>query len=804
MLITLFDWSQSPTVVHLIVWALGLVGEATILLSFALMVAGSQYVVGAHPPSGADQWDTIDLGIGAVRLFLVALMVCIYVILAAKKHLKERLPLDEESHRSSSGESSPLLSSNASATNYHTNTNGEAINGHAASSAASDTTDASYQQQDESAAFYRPEKLPHKTWFEYCRGYSVFFPYLWPNNSLRLQGIVLLCFILVVIQRVVNILVPAMVGQVTDLVDESHLSGSAPWTQLGLLILFKLLQGPSGLLGSARAILWIPVSQHTYRALTTAAFEHVHSLSLDFHLGKRTGEVLSALNKGASINQFLEQMTFQVLPMLVDLFVAIVYFYVRFGPMYALIVSVITFYYLYLTIRMAATRADQRRDMVNADREEEAVKNDSITSYETVKYFNAEGFEFNRYRDAIINFQTAEAKVTWGINHMNMCQSMVFMCGMLVAILTCAFQVSQGTRKVGDFVELVTYLGQLQGPLNFFGTFYRTVQQAMISGERLLELFKIQPTVVDQPHVEKLPACTGHIKWDNVGFSYDKRRPALHGLSFECTPGSTTAFVGESGGGKSTVFRLMFRYYNCSSGSIRVDGRDVKDLTIDSVRRSIGVVPQDTILFNETLMYNLRYANPAASDEEIFEACRAAAIHDRIMAFPDGYNTKVGERGLRLSGGEKQRVAIARTILKNPQIIMLDEATSALDGETEQKIQSKLISGKFGSGRTLLIIAYVAQPPSFLMHVAANMRMQSSVIDHHPRGPDHRAARRQHCGKGHARAAARHEGALRLDVGEALPRRACRRAGPRHDTKSKEAAVPGKHIPQRRELGRLQ
>ncbi|KAK0623309.1 hypothetical protein B0T14DRAFT_426482 [Immersiella caudata] len=710
VLITLFDWEGSPDVVHLIVWSLGLLGEATILLSFAILVTESSYVVNEPAAHNSNPWDVIDLGIGAVRLTLMALLVGLYLALSAKKYLKNRRLLDEEASRSDTDETSPLLNGNGDATNYHTHSNGHATNGHSRGGAgfenSSSDTDTGYQKQDEQAAFYRPEKLPHKTWFEYCRGYTVFFPYLWPSKSKRLQVVVMLCFILVVIQRVVNILVPMQTTRVTNDLEKSESGIEMPWEQLGLLITYKLLQGPSGLLGSARALLWVPVSQHTYRALTTAAFEHVHSLSLDFHLGKRTGEVLSALNKGASINQFLEQVTFQVVPMLVDLLVAIVYFYLQFGPTYALFVSIITFYYLYLTIRMAATRADQRRDMVNADREEEAVKNDSITSYETVKYFNAEKYEFKRYRDAIIAFQVAEAKVTWGINHMNICQSMVFMCGMLVAMMTCAFQVSRGERKVGEFVGLVTYLGQLQGPLNFFGTFYRTVQQAMISGERLLELFKIQPTVVDTPSTETLSDCDGRIEWHNVGFSYDKRRPALRDLSFECKPGSTTAFVGESGGGKSTVFRLMFRYYNCHEGSIRVGGRDVKDLTIDSVRRFIGVVPQDTILFNETLMYNLKYANPCATDEDVYEACRAAAIHDRIMAFPDGYLTKVGERGLRLSGGEKQRVAIARTILKNPRIIMLDEATSALDGETEQKIQSKLISGKFGAGRTLLIIAH--------------------------------------------------------------------------------------------------
>lgn len=684
-------------------------GETIVLIAFLFTVTGGNddAHLAADPEDGFASWDVVDLSIGGIRLCLVLSSVGLYAAVARRRQEETRVH-DEEAQQSDADEASPLLNANR---DYHGHANGHATrnahygstNGSGARRDSNGPGEQGCQVREADAAFYRPDKLPHKTWFEYCRGYSVFFPYLWPSKSARLQGVVLMCFVLVIVQRVVNILVPAQLGVLTDTFKAGNID--ALWVELGLFILYKLLQGPSGLLGSMRSILWIPVSQHTYRALTTAAFEHVHSLSLDFHLGKRTGEVLSALNKGASINQFLEQVTFQVVPMLVDLLVAIVYFYVRFGALYALFVSIITFYYLYLTIRMAATRADQRRDMVNADREEEAVKNDSIMSYETVKYFNAERREFDRYGDAIKKFQEAEAKVTYGINYMNMCQSVVFMCGLLVALLTCGYQVSRGDRTVGDFVLLVTYLNQLQGPLNFFGTFYRTVQSAMISGERLLELFKIQPTVVDKPGVKPLLECTGHIQWKDVGFSYDKRRPALQDLSFECKPGTTTAFVGESGGGKSTVFRLMFRYYNCREGSIEFDGHDVKDLTIDSVRRFIGVVPQDTILFNETLMYNLKYANPDATDAEVFEACRAAAIHDRIMSFPDGYLTKVGERGLRLSGGEKQRVAIARTILKNPKIIMLDEATSALDGETEQKIQSKLISGKFGQGRTLLIIA---------------------------------------------------------------------------------------------------
>jgi len=327
-----------------------------------------------------------------------------------------------------------------------------------------------------------------------------------------------------------------------------------------------------------------------------------------------------------------------------------------------------------------------------------------MVSYETVKYFNAEGYEFDRYRNAVGDYQRAEYKVLISLNIMNVTQNLVFTLGLLVTCFIAAYQVTNGQRKVGQFVALLTYMAQLQGPLNFFGTFYRSIQSAMINSERMLELFKERPTVVDEPTAESLPSCEGDIRFDKVKFSYDTRKPALQGLSFHCAPGTTTALVGESGGGKSTVFRLLFRFYNTQDGRIQVDGHDVKDVTIDSLRRHIGVVPQDTVLFNETLMYNLKYANPSCSEEDVFDACRAASIHEKILGFPDGYQTKVGERGLRLSGGEKQRVAIARTILKNPRIILLDEATAALDTETEQHIQTALAT--LSHGRTMLVIAH--------------------------------------------------------------------------------------------------
>lgn len=721
------DASDSPNAVHFAVWCIGLVFELGILAAFLVAFhdkldrlqfteAHAKLPFNVHRiPS-----DTALLSSLIIRVCFLLGMVVVY------GSLRGNLPKSwtfcscqkkEDTHEMTNDEATPLLNGHATGLE---NGNGHA-NGHPIGNGtisrvtrrrmsearrANGTTKGSRQKQAE-FAFYRPDKLPHRTWWEYLRGYHVFFPYLWPAKKVKLQLLVLLCFVLVVLQRIVNVMVPIQLGILVKALTEAAKLGAdaMPWKELFIFLGLKLMQGPSAILGSVRSILWIPVTQHSYISLQTAAFEHVHSLSLDFHLGKRTGELLSALNKGGSVNQFLEQTTFQVAPMLMDLFIAIGFFWVEFGPLYALWATIITFSYLVLTIRMASTRADQRRDMVNADREEEAVKNDSITAYETVKYFNAEAFEFGRYHSAIQAFQNAEARVTFGMNLMNMWQTVVFISGMFIVMAIAAYEAVLGRRTVAEFVMIMTYLNQLQGPLNFFGSFYRTVQQAMISGERLLELFKIQPNMVDRPGVPPLKNCQGHIRWNQVDFDYASS-PALTDLTFECLPGTTTAFVGESGGGKSTVFRLMFRYYNCKSGTIEIDGHDVKDVTIDSVRRSIGVVPQDTILFNDTIMYNLKYANQECSDEEIYEACRAASIHERIMSFADGYQTRVGDRGMRLSGGEKQRVAIARTILKKPRIIMLDEATSALDSETEQQIQHKLFKNKeLGEGKTLLIIA---------------------------------------------------------------------------------------------------
>ncbi|KAE8306297.1 hypothetical protein BDV41DRAFT_583446 [Aspergillus transmontanensis] len=691
ILVSLLDTDPSPTFAQFVPWLVAVPIELAILGISSSINAGNHHEpvvgdpTGGRLQKGVTSWELMELICNCVRVLILSILVALYVFSSIRMHSSSRkVP---RAYANGASETTGLLDPS-----------------HAENGNAYGATPANQQPTKPADAWVRPTTVPSTSWWEYLSGYSLFFPYLWPSKSRRLQIVVVICFILIVLQRVVNVLVPLQVGVITRKLTKTGDGFDVPWFDICLYILFRWLQGNQGLIGSLRSSLWIPVSQYSYMELSTAAFEHVHSLSLDFHLGKKTGEVLSALSKGSSINTFLEQVTFQVVPMLVDLCVAIVYFLIALDAYYALVVTIVTFCYLYVTVRMAQWRAEIRRQMVNASRQEDAVKNDSMVSYETVKYFNAEDYEFDRYRGAVSDFQRAEYHVLFSLNLMNTSQNTVFMLGLLIACFIAAYQVSLGQRDVGEFVSLLTYMAQLQGPLNFFGTFYRSIQSALINSERLLELFREQPTVVDMPSATPLPVCKGDIAFENVKFSYDSRKPALNGLTFRCEPGTTTALVGESGGGKSTVFRLLFRFYNSEWGRILIDGHDVKNTTIDSLRKHIGVVPQDTVLFNETLMYNLKYANQNATDEDVYEACKAASIHDKIMSFPDKYNTKVGERGLRLSGGEKQRVAIARTILKNPRIILLDEATAALDTETEEHIQGALST--LSRGRTMLVIAH--------------------------------------------------------------------------------------------------
>ena len=691
------DTKPSPTSVHLLTWLVSLPLDL-IILGASLQVYTSRHhepIVG-NPDGGKLRksitgWEVIELIIFFARITLLLGVSVLYLLYK----IKARSSSSHSSTPSEDGDHQPLLG------NHSEHSHGQS-NGHAYGTSHGGENS---EHKADPAPWAKPTEAPNVTWYSYLRGFFVLIPYLWPAKSWRLQGLALACILITVAQRVINVFVPILTGLITDvLAGEGGETPRTPWLYISLYIAFRWLQGGQGLLSGARSVLWIPVEQYSYRAISSAAFEHVHGLSAEFHTSKRTGELISALNKGSSINSFLQYITFQVGPMIFDLVVAVVYLTLRFDAYLGLVVATVTFLYIYVTIRLAQWRVSLRRDTTNADREMEAVKNDSLHSWDTVKYFNAEQYEFKRYRDSIKLLQHYQFWLECTLSVMNITQGALFMIALLIVCFIEAYQVAQGFQTVGKFVMLITYMAQLQAPLNFFGTFYRAIQASLINAERMLELFKEQPTVVDREGAKPLDTCQGDIVFDNVTFGYDKRRSALNSLSFRCKPGSTTAFVGESGGGKSTIFRMLFRYYNPDVGQIRIDGVDVQDTTIDSLRSYMGVVPQDTNMFNESILYNLKYANQNATEEEIFAACRASSIHDRILEFPDGYNTKVGERGVRLSGGERQRVAIARTLLKNPKIALLDEATAALDTETEEKIQEAF--EQLGAGRTMLIIAH--------------------------------------------------------------------------------------------------
>ncbi|KAI8074014.1 P-loop containing nucleoside triphosphate hydrolase protein [Gongronella butleri] len=529
------------------------------------------------------------------------------------------------------------------------------------------------------------------------------FPYIWPHNNLRLQSLIFLCFILMILGMVVNVLTSRQIGLVVDEISDGP--GKFAWAVVSIYVGYRFLQGGSGLIQACQNWLWVPVQQNTSREISIRMFEHLHSLSLAFHINRKTGEVLRVMDRGTnSVVQLLQQIVFQMFPAIANILVAVVFFTIHFSFVFGLIVFVTMGLYLFVTIRMTTWRTKFRREMNQLDNEMRTKAVDSLLNFETVKYYGAESFEVDRYRSAIFEYQKADWKSSISLNLLNLAQNAVISLGLLVGSVLCAWEVAQGRFTAGDYVTFNAYLNQLYSPLHFFGTYYRMIQQNFIDMEKMLELFQEEESVKDSPDATQLVVKQGEVVFDNVIFSYDGRQTALKGISFTVPAGKTVALVGPSGSGKSTILRLLFRFYDPSSGSISIDGQDIRLVKQESLRKNVGVVPQDTVLFNDTVMYNIRYGDVNATDEHIVQAAKAAQIHDSIMQFPDGYETKVGERGLRLSGGEKQRLAIARTIVKNPPVILLDEATSALDTTTERHIQDALTT--MTKDRTTLVIAH--------------------------------------------------------------------------------------------------
>uniref|UniRef100_A0A6Q2XPT8 ATP-binding cassette, sub-family B (MDR/TAP), member 6b n=1 Tax=Esox lucius TaxID=8010 RepID=A0A6Q2XPT8_ESOLU len=531
----------------------------------------------------------------------------------------------------------------------------------------------------------KPSGIP-STWQGFGQKVGLLVPYLWPRGSLLLQGQVLLCLGLLAVERVINVFVPIFSKNIVN-----DLSGGSSWKTLAMTVcvyvLLKFLQGggagTSGFISNLRSFLWTWVQQYTSRVVQLRLFGHLHSLSLCWHLGRQTGDVLTSVDRGtASINNLLSYIMFSILPTIADIVIAILYFVSYFSAWFGLIVFICMLLYLTLTIIMTEWRTRYRRDMNALENNAKSKAVDSLLNFETVKYYNAERYEVNCFEEAILKYQGSEWKTNASLALLNQTQNLIIGSGLLAGSLLCAYMVTEGHFQVGDYVLFGTYIIQLYTPLNWFGTYYRLIQSAFIDMENMFALLTEEPEVSMSAGLER-----------GILLCVEKRTTHVSGFP-----------VGMSGSGKSTILRLLFRFFDVQGGCIRIDGQDISKVKQTSLRSYVGVVPQDTVLFSDSIGNNIRYGRVSASNQEVEEAALTADIHHKILSLPEGYETQVGERGLKLSGGEKQRVAIARTILKDPHILLLDEATSALDTQTERNIQASL--SKVCAGRTTIVVAH--------------------------------------------------------------------------------------------------
>ncbi len=537
-------------------------------------------------------------------------------------------------------------------------------------------------------------------------------PWLWPAGRGDLKGRVVLALCSLVVAKLFAVTAPFLYKAATDnLADEPGALG-ADWTLPAWLLVPVMLVIAYGVLRIAmqgfaqlRDALFAKVGNHAQKEIAVATFRHLHALSLQFHLNRRTGGLARVIDRGVKGIDFLLRFTlFSIIPTLIEILMVGAIFWIKFGALFAVVTVVTVGAYVWFTFRLTEWRVGIRRKMNDSDNDANVKAVDSLLNFETVKYFNNEGHETDRYRKSMTRYSKAAIRSQTSLALLNTGQVVVTSAGLMTLMGLTAQGVMAGDYTIGDFVLVNAFLIQLFVPLGLLGTVYREIKQSLTDMEELFGLMDRHQDVTDDPSAKPLVIQGGAIKFDHVSFAYAPDRPILHDVDFELEAGHTLALVGPSGAGKSTISRLLFRFYDVTDGAIKIDGQDLRTVTQDSLRQSIGIVPQDTVLFNDTIGYNIRYGNPDADDADIARAAKLASIDKFIGDLPDGYDSMVGERGLKLSGGEKQRVAIARTLLKDPPILILDEATSALDTATERDIQGAL--DRVSENRTALIIAH--------------------------------------------------------------------------------------------------
>ena len=541
----------------------------------------------------------------------------------------------------------------------------------------------------------RTEDLPKK--IHYRQTFKLLVPYI-----MRYKWRALFALLLMASAKLANVGVPLVLKDVVDSLDPTQAILVVP---AFLLLAYGALRFLTVLFGELRDVVFARVIQNTMRSTALEVFSHLHNLSLRFHLDRQTGGLSRDIERGvAGIRFLMNFMLFNIIPTLFEIGLVISILLKRFDARFGLVVIATLSAYIVLTLFITEWRMAFRRKMNLMDSQANTSAIDSLINFETVKYFNNEDFELQRYDKSMKQWEKAAVRSTTSLGLLNAMQGLVIAIGVTVMMLLAADEVVKGSMTVGDLVMVNAFLLQLFIPLNFLGFVYREIRHSLADMERMFNLLKTPAEVEDVAGASELKLNNASVSFDNVGFSYDKRRQVLNGISFKIPAGKTVAVVGHSGAGKSTLSRLLYRFYDVSEGRIVIDGQNIRDVSQQSVRRAIGIVPQDTVLFNDTIFYNIAYGRPGAEKEEVIRAAKHAHIHEFIESLPDGYDTMVGERGLKLSGGEKQRVAIARTILKAPAILVFDEATSALDSATEQNIQAELEA--ISADTTTLIIAH--------------------------------------------------------------------------------------------------
>ena len=538
------------------------------------------------------------------------------------------------------------------------------------------------------------------------RTLGVLGPYLWPRGRNDLRCRVVIALISLALAKFANVYVPLLLGATVDRLSSLETTPNLAFgIPLAIILAYGFARWSSTAFGELRDALFSRVSQNAVRQVGLGVFQHLHSLSLRFHLDRKTGALNRFIDRGTKGIQFLLSfVVFNLLPTFVEILLVCGILWYKFGVQYALVTGVTIGVYVWLTFSITAWRIRIRRQMNEADNEASTRSVDSLLNFETVKYFNNEEHEGQRIDTALRAYEIGAAKSRESLALLNVAQAAAVTSGILIMLIMAALNIRDGTITLGGFVVINAYLLQLSMPLNFLGTVYREIQQSLVDMENMFSLLDEEQEIKDPPGALPIDIKDGAVEFDNITFSYQTDRVILKQVNFTLEPSQTVAIVGPTGSGKSTISRLLFRFYEVEAGNIRIDNQDISQVTQDSLRQAIGVVPQDTVLFNDTIYYNIRYAKPDAPAEAVYEAARTARIHEFITSLPAGYETRVGERGLKLSGGEKQRVAIARTVLKNPKIFFFDEATSALDSNTESEIQTNL--DEISKDRTTLIIAH--------------------------------------------------------------------------------------------------